>query len=316
MNGCHVHTPVERCHSFHFTLNTAHRADPSHTTVLRNRFVRDVNKRWNVIKRDIRISIVNNDCFGIQPDILRIFTPIPIKAFEFLRTSEKVSRFMSWLQQQEDAGILKMIRRPGAAIESAWSDIYIESAYAKGIRRSYTELNKAGYITQIPIGGIRAAMSHPIHADRVGIIYSRTFEDLKSVTAVMNAQSRRLITDGLTSGLARGIAEGKNPRIIARELYKDVANRVDKIGKVRARMIARTEVLNAHNEALHAQYQRTQEQLGIPIFIDVSLGANPCPICIDLEAGGPYPLEVTRGMLPAHPNCVCVPIPVRRKKVA
>lgn len=305
---------ITYCHQFNFTLNTARRADPSHTIWLRYRFVRDVDRRWNALKRDVRISIVPNDCFGIQPNVLRTFTPLPSKAFAFVRTPQKISLFMEWLQSQEDAGILEIIRKPGAAIETAWTDVYIESAYAKGVRRSYTEMNKAGYVTEIPIGGIRAAMSHPIHADRVGIIYSRTYEDLKSVTAVMNAQSRRLITEGLTTGLARGIAEGKNPRVIARELYKDVANRIDKIGKVRSRMIARTEVLNAHNEALHAQYQLTQEQLGVPILVDVSLGANPCPICIDLEHGGPYPLDMARGMLPAHPNCVCIIIPVRRKK--
>lgn len=305
-----------RCHQFNMTVNTAHRADPSQTTMLRARFISDVNRRWNALLRDTRISIINNDCFGIQPDVLRTFSPLPTKAFEFVRTPQKVSLFMEWLQLQEDAGILQIIRRPGFGVESAWSDVYIESAYAKGIRKGYTELNKAGYQTQLPLGGVRAAMAHPIHADRVGIIYSRTFEDLKSVTSVTNAQTRRLIAEGLTSGLARGVAEGKNPRMIARELYKDVANRVDKIGKVRARMIARTEVLNAHNEALHAQYELTQTQLGELIFVDISLGANPCPICIDLESGGPYPLDVSRGLVPAHPNCVCIIIPVRRKRKA
>ena len=312
-----MQTSVETCHNFNYTLNIVLRADPSHTIGLRASFVREVNKRWNAVKRDIRISIVDNDCFGIQPDVLRTFAPIPSKAFEFVRTPQKISMFMEWLQKQEDAGILKIIRRPGiSSVDASWSDIYVESAYAKGVRRGYSEMNKAGYTTTLPPGGIRQAMSHPIHADRLGIIYSRTYEDLKSVTAVMNAQSRRLITDGLTTGLTRGIAEGKNPRVIAREIYKDVANRVDKIGKVRCRMIARTEVLNEHNEALHAQYQRTQEQLGIPIFVDVSLGANPCPICVDLFDGNPYPLDVSRGMLPAHPNCVCILIPVRRKRVA
>lgn len=307
---------IERCHQFNITLNTALRADPSHTTVLRARFMRDMNRRWNALLRDMRISIIRNDCFGIQPDVIRIFTPIPSKAFEFVRTSQKVSLFMEWLQLQEDAGILQIIRRPGVGIEAAWTDIYIESAYAKGVRKGYTELNRAGYQTQLPLGGVRAAMAHPIHADRIGIIYSRTYEDLKSVTSVVNAQSRRLIAEGLTSGLARGMAEGKNPRVIARELYKDVANRVNVIGKVRARAIARTEVLNAHNEALHAQYELTQTQLGELIFVDISLGANPCPICIGLENDGPYPLDVSRGLVPAHPNCVCIIIPVRRKRKA
>lgn len=314
---------MNHCHQVTYRLNTVAQADPSRTTMLRYQFVRDVNKRFNALKRDIRISIIDRDCFGIQPNVLRSFlntkpnlltnVPLPSKAFEFVRTPQKVSMFMSWLEEQEAVGILTKIVRPGApGVEAAWTDVYVDSAYAKGIRQARSKLRRAGVpipaLEEVP-GGIGALMNQPLHADRVGIIFSRTFEDLKSVTNVMNAQSRRMIEQGLTTGLSRGIAEGKNPRVIARELYKDVANRVDKIGIVRARMIARTEVLNAHNEAAHAEFERAEVEIGKPIFVDVSLGANPCSICIDLESGGPYPLPEARGQLPAHPNCVCVHIP-------
>ena len=301
-----------KCHSIHLTLNNILKADPSRTTVLRAMFVRDMDKRFNALKRDIRISIVPNDCFGIQPGI-QIFAPLPPKAFQFLRTPQKVAKFMQWMEQQEELGILERLVVPGSqGLEVPWTNTYIDSAYAKGIRHGNTALRKAGYgSTAIGAGQL---LAHPIHADRVGIIHARTYEDLKSVTSVMNAQSRRLIAEGLTTGLARGIAEGKNPRLIAQELYKDVANRVDKIGKVRARMIARTEVLNAHNEAAMAQYERAQAEIGRVILVDISLGANPCEICIGLEQEGPYPLHEARGLVPAHPNCVCVTIPVKRSR--
>ena len=295
-------------------VNTVLSSDPSRTIMLRRQFVAQMNRRFRALKVDIRISIVDDDCFGIQPDVFRILASAGQKAFEFVRTPQKVSMFMDWLEKQEDVGILQKVIRPGAiGVESAWSDVYIDSAYAKGMRRGRTELQRAGYpvptFEQTP-GGLAGTMNQPIHADRIGIIYSRTFEDLKSVTQAMNAQVRRKIADGLTVGLARGLAEGKNPRVIARELYKNVADRVDKIGITRARMIARTEVLNAHNEALMAQYEQAEKDIGRPVMVDVSTGANPCDICVGLAASGPYPLAEARGMLPAHPNCVCVHIPV------
>lgn len=298
------------CHIFKYNINNALVGDPSRTTGIRLQFIRAVNKYFNVLKREIRISITRNDCFGIQPNVLYTLGAIPSKAFEFVRTPQKISGFMKWLAQQEKLGVLKRIPRAGfPGVEGSWADTFIDSAYAAGIRNGRAKLRKAG-ILPVADSGIGSIMNQPIHADRVGIIYSRTYEDLKSVTDVMNAQIRRKITDGLTTGLSRGIAEGKNPRVIARELYKDTANRVDKIGKVRARTIARTEVLNAHNEALMAEYERAQMITKKEIFLVVELGAKPCPICTDLKAGGPYPLHVGRGMFPAHPNCVCVLRPI------
>lgn len=284
--------------------------------MIRLAFIRDVNRRFNAVKRDIHQSIIDNDCFGIQPDVPRILTALPNKTFEFKQSVDKIAGFMRWLEEQEQLGILELVYRPGFASPTngvPWAHLYIDSAYHRGLRNAESWLQRAKYgiptIETLP-GGIRRAMRQPIHAQRIAVIYSRTYEDLKSVTQVMNAQIRRKITDGLTTGLARGLAEGKSPRVIARELFKDVANRVDKIGIVRARAIARTEVLNAHNDAQMAEYQQAEKYLGEPMMVDVNLGGNPCEICIDLEAGGPYELTRAMGQLPAHPNCVCVHIPV------
>jgi hypothetical protein len=300
------------------TFNRALRYDPTRTLTLRNRFAADVTKRFNALKRDISISIVDRDCFGIQPDLIALAASA-YRAFDFPRTQEKIAGFMAWLQEQEDAGILEVSIRPGTlrGIEEAWTDTYIQSAYAKGITRSRAELRKQGL--QIPdidaVGGVRSLFNQPFHADRLGVLYTRTFEDLKTVTQFMNGQIRRRISDGLTTGLTRGIAEGKNPRVIARELVKDVNNRVDKIGISRARMIARTEIIRAHHEANIAEYERAQDMFDVEVEIEIqaewaTAGFNVCPICLDLEAGGPYKLNEIRSMIPAHPNCRCVALPL------
>lgn len=307
------HCPIHGKHA----LNALLAADPSRTTMVRYRWIVETNKRFRSLKADIRTSIVDNDCFGIQSG-LQFLAAIPPNAFEFEIDPVKVARFMEWLRTEEEAGILQLVQRarfPGQP-NTYWTNTYIDSAYMRGIRNSDSWLKRAkagGSVTMQLPGGIEQAMSRPIHADRVALIYSRTYEDLKSVTAVMNSQIRTQISEGLTTGLARGLAEGKNPRTIARELYKNVEGRVDKIGITRARMVARTEVMNAHNEATMVEYEMAEKAIGQPIMIDVSLGANPCEICVDLEAGSPYERHRAMGLLPAHPNCVCVYLPYIEK---
>jgi len=179
-------------------VNAIFQADPTRTTTLRGRFVGEMNRRFGELKRDIRISIVDNDCFGIQPDVLRVLAPIPTKAYEFTRSQMKVLLFMKWLEEQEEAGILERIVRPRVhvGIEGAWTDVFIDSAYSQGMRRGRIELRRKGYTVptfeQIP-GGIGAVMSQPYHVDRIGAIYTRTYEDLRSVTQAMNGQVRRQI---------------------------------------------------------------------------------------------------------------------------
>ena len=300
-------------------LNAILRTDPTRTTTIRRRFAAKMTRLFLELKKDIRVSIVDNDCFGIQPDVLRTLVPAGKKAYEFARSEEKVRLFMKWLQEQEDAGILKMITRPGfPGIESPWTNVFIDSAYARGIRRGRNELRRGGYAVpafEEITGGIAGVMNQPYHADRIGVIYSRTFEDLRSVTQVMNAQIRRKIADGLTTGLARGIAEGKNPLTIARELMKDVGNRVDKIGITRARMIARTEVIRAHHVATIAEYERADAEMDVTVMAEwATAGFKVCDYCSDMAMGGPYSLKQIEGMIPAHPSCRCCALPIVKRE--
>jgi SPP1 gp7 family putative phage head morphogenesis protein len=275
-----------------------------------------MNVRFARLKIDIRKSIIDQDCFGIQPsNEVTALQATSRRQFAFPRSAQKVDAFMAWLEEQERQGILDIIYRPGSirGLEQAWTDVYIHSAYARGIMRGRTELSRAGYdvtpMGQIG-GGISALMNQPFHADRVGLLYTRTFEDLKSVTRIMNSAIRRTISDGLTIGLSRGMAEGKNPRQIARELYKDVQHHVDKIGVTRARMIARTEIIRAHHLATVAEYRRADAEMGVRVQAEWLTAGDErvCEFCVELQ-GKIYTLNEIEGMIPAHPQCRCCAIP-------
>lgn len=299
--------------------------DPTRTTAIRARFVSSVNRRWAELLRDMRISIVDNDVFGIEEMVRMggpvIMAPLRPKQFAFDLSPKKLEKFMAWLEEQEAAGILQLIQRPGARISELglygirvpWSNVWIDTAYAQGIRQSRAELRKLDptipSLDSIP-GGVSAVMNQPIHADRLAEAYARTYEDLKSVTSVTNAQMRRQIAEGLRTGITRGIAEGRNPRVIARQLFKNTADRINKIGKVRCRMIARTEVIRAHHLANVAE-MRIAEVEGVRVRAEWVTAGNPCPICADLASRQtPYTLDEIEPLLPAHVNCRCTIVPV------
>ena len=320
-----------------------HTKDPSRTISLRAKFVRDMDRRWDALKRDIATSIVKNDCFGIADMVAddkaeaagalvaadALGSGAIADKFVFTRTDKKVDAFMKWLAAEQDKGVLEIITRPGSRLgaQHPWTNMYIHTAHQKGIQQARQtvrrELSRAGFKDlvlpmELERGGIQAVMNGPVHADRLAATYMRTYEDLKTVTSVTNGRVRRELIDGLTTGLTQGIADGKHPSVIARDLMKNVNGRVDAIGKVRARMIARTEVISAHNKAQVGEYINANREIldagmqeHVEIKVDILVGGGPCPsgVCPEMGAGGPYTTAQADALVPAHPNCACSSAP-------
>jgi SPP1 gp7 family putative phage head morphogenesis protein len=305
------------------------RLDPSRTSGLRRRFEADAARRLDGLMRLIRESIITNDCFGLATPNATLSAPMSglqaatVHQFAFERnTTDKVAAFMRWLKQMEAEGILEVTVRHGGsgAIGVAWTDTYISSAYRQGINRALNEMQKAGIQTQMPLADIsgRAAVSAafalPIHADRVGAIYTRTFEDLKTVMDVVNADARRKLIDGLTTKLSTGIAEGRNPMAIASDMVKDVASGLDKIGLNRARLIARTEIIRAHHVATINEYRRADSEMNVKVEVEFKAteDARTCEDCLSLD-GKTFTLDEIEGVIPVHPGCRCTVIPITER---
>ena len=308
---------------------TAHeitRQDPTRTSALRRAFARDAAKRFRELRGVIRRAIVEEDVFGLRAprpgDVtittLQMSTP-GRRAFAFGTSQAKIDGFMDWVRDQEAAGILETTRRTqlGVSVQGAWSDTYIQSGYRRGIMRARQELKGQGF--PVPgleeSGGIDAVFNQPFHIDRVGLLYSRTFNDLQGITTAMDSQIGRV--------LAQGMAEGRNPIDIARLLTKTISGPVgglgltDTLGRFvpaerRAKMLARTEVIRAHHEATIQEYRNWAVEDVIVRVEWATAGANVCPDCADLE-GQIFTLDQIQGMIPLHPQCRCVAIPVKAK---
>lgn len=275
------------CGTLH--VNAAQRYDPTRTTTLRQEFEGAAAKRFRWLKGRINEAVISQDGFGLKTNR---------GEFDFPRSADKVSAFMAWLQSQVNAGILEI--RQGETVaraaERSWASLYVRSAYHRGMAHSASQLRKEG--VDVAPEWVTEAFTRPFHADRVGLAYTRTFEDLHGVTQAMSTQISR--------ELATGLASGKGPRDIARGMV----NRVDKIGITRARMLARTEVIRAHAEASLNSYEEAGV-MGVGVEAEWRTAQDDA-VCAECEAAaraGPYTIEEARGMIPLHPNCRCAYIP-------
>lgn len=257
------------------------------TQTLRAKFEGEMGRRFRRIKGLINEALVANDVLG-----LKVHRAPPTRAFDFPRSADKVAAFMAWLRDEQQAEILEL--RRGAPVsrsaENVWANLYVETAYQKGIALAGQKLRGAG--VKVDERWINAAFNRPVHADRLGLIFTRTFSELRGITEEMDRQISRV--------LAQGMAEGRGVRDIARALN----DRVDKIGRTRARMLARTEIVRSHNEASLNAYQEAGIE-GVDVEAEFLTASDPCPECAALAAGGPYSIDEARGLIPVHPNCRC-----------
>lgn len=295
-------------------INSVFLVDPSRTITLRQQFMADVTRRFRELKKAIRKAVVDNDVFGLVengPTSISILAASQPRQFAFSRSDQKVDLFMKWLDEAQKEGILaEVVSREGVHKGTQpWTNKYIYTAYQKGINRARQELKSKGYDVPTATGltprgrsPVTVAMNRPFHAERVALLYTRTFNELKGITAAMDQQISRT--------LAQGLAEGRNPLDIAKMLTE----RVDKIGITRARTLARTEVIAAHHRATIGEYREWGAE-GIRIMAEwLTAGGGVCELCAPMQ-GKIFSLDEIEGMIPFHPNCRCVAIPVEKEEV-
>lgn len=318
--------PAEKLSTPLLSVNAAiRRMDPTRTLFLRNRWAQDFRVRFAKLKQTIRRAVIDEDVFGLTPE----FPPLVMetartlktpgrRAFAFPRSADKVQAFMGWLQEQEQAGLLEITTMPqlGQASEGSWTNRYISDSYQRGVIRARYELARAGYAAPSieASGGLGMVMTLPFHVDRVGLLYTRTFSELKGITGAMDQVVSRT--------LAQGMADGDNPRLLAKKLVAAIDGKgagelgmFDRIGRFipaeqRAEMLARTETIRAFHQG-NIQEMRNWGTIGIRVQAEWMTAGDGrvCQRCLQLQ-GKVYTLDEIDGMIPYHPNCRCIALPI------
>jgi SPP1 gp7 family putative phage head morphogenesis protein len=199
-----------------------------------------------------------------------------------------VARFDKWL----DSLINKEILEPSVQLPNKWLSRVLGTAYDKGSRASRSSIakqlasSKNGLLPNHPF-------SNPAHIERAKLVYQRAFNDMEGVTSTMKTQMRRILSDG--------IMRGQNPN----EIGDLMADRINKIGKVRGRLIARTEIIRAHQEAAMEEARQLEAETGYTINMewDGRDDGRERPSHV-ARNGKIYTKEVAATLI-GEPNCRC-----------
>jgi hypothetical protein len=287
--------------------------DPTHTTALRNLFSREMRRRVDEIIKVIRISVIDNNCFGLT-DVKTNQDVVPTQWQEFAYddSQNKIAGFIEWLQKQVDTSILNK-----ALFSTVWFNKYILDAYQRGVVRARQELIKAGYVvpTIEETGGVEISMANPLYLDRIGLEYMCVLADLKGVTDQMASLMSRVLAEGFINGDSPSLIASKLIAVINGEGIGDLGL-TDSLGRfipagLRAEMIARTEIIRAHHLATIQEY-RNWAVFGVMVKAELVTAGDEkvCSKCLELEQGGPYSLDEAETMIPVHPFCRCCVVPI------
>lgn len=315
--------------------------DPTATKTIRNRWSAEMYRRFRALKGVVNEAVIENDVLGLgedapEPTVVQPGSPVsgpdiqtddgvvanaeaygralaanqgigpdavepPYPgAFNFPTDEAKVDAFMGWLREQERRGILEVTEVSGREVVAhrGWQNTYVRAAYRRGMEKGEWAMETAGI--DVPGETVDALFRSPQHADALGMLYTRAFSELDGVTAAMDQDISRTLADGL--------AQGWNPHKTAREIN----DRIGAVGLHRGRLIARTETIRAANEAALNRYEDLHRRIvGVTAVVEFATAGDDrvCPECLALE-GEIYNIEDARGVIPVHPNCRCLWLPV------
>ena len=256
--------------------------DPTKTFQLRQRAVAEINRRFAKIRKAVREAVLVG---GL------VTNAVSPGQFEYTRDANKIPEFNAWLQNEIDREILGIANGTIPAPEDHWLNVYVGDAYERGAKktRAYAERN----INSLDSLPDYHPLGNPFHMERAELIFQRVYSDLKGVTEVMSSQISRELANGMMRGL--------NPK----EVAENMADRVDKIGITRARLIARTEIVESHNRASLNEAEELEEETGVAIKMQwvTSMDGRerPSHAARHLKI---YPRDEASNML-GEPNCRC-----------
>ncbi len=149
--------------------------------------------------------------------------------------------------------------------------------------------------------GDRNAAELAIRFDRLPTETIEAFVGLSSdgsPLAVLFDDIAQAVPDALRFTLSSGLAQGRNPRAVARDMMT-----LATLPRRRAETIARTEMLRASREAQRRLYEASPAVTGYERV--ATQDARVCLACLALSGT----FHKTSEILPSHPNCRCVMVP-------
>lgn len=269
--------------------------DPSGTLALQKRYESAFGGRWGKVRAAARRLVVQDDAFGITDQGRGVITNAK---YQFATVPDRVGAFQTWFAREVNLALFdgNLGRSRDEATDRFFGNTFANTAYRRGLINAAGQLQQAG--ATVGSDYVVNAMSRGRHYDMLKRLHTRAYDDLRGISAEASKQ--------IGNSIAQGLVEQWSTEKIA----KAISDRIEKIGITRSRTIARTEILSGYNEAELNTYD--DAALNNVMLEPELLTAGDNRVCEECEAAAQqkYTLASARGLLPLHPNCRCVWLPL------
>lgn len=234
-------------------------SNPTQTRTFEKNWERDINRRWAEFKRTTVAELRRLNKLANPNDII-----IANKGALFTISASQQRTYMAFLQAEIDRLLLGTPEPPN------WQAQYQAQAYQRGLdstRASLisqgadivpTEIERLASLDLTPFTATSAlgtiTSNAPIHQDALEFLFTRSYEKLNGWTDAMATETRQILFDG--------VAQGKGIDDVVREMVK----RQD-VSKTRARVIARTETIQAFQISTTNEAARAAEEIGEEVLL-------------------------------------------------
>lgn len=280
-----------------FKINRANKQDPTRTATLRRKFTSNMMGRFNRLALEIKQTIYDNDFFDLKKG-QKQNKSLAKKDGASQPINKKVELFIAWLNQQIDVIIFGDKDNPVFGDKTGkWMDIYTRAAYESGLKAGYVELKREDYVdSEEPEPTLKGRSKRAQkYLSALLLLQLKTKEEIRGVTNAMVQQISRVIIDDISAG--------ESPKTVT----MDVINRLNKVGKTRAKETTETEIVRDHDYAkLDIWTEYDVEVVGILAEWITAQDDKVCAFCASNEFSV-WPINELYAMLPAHPYCRCAP---------
>ena len=270
--------------------------DPTQTTTLRTKkYKPKLTKRFRALKGAINTTLVENDALRLSETALAPDDLSPRDDFGFGSNARKQAGFERWLTLQLNEGVLERLPKERVLDGQHFTAPFVRAASRRGTNHALQTIAQSDVATNYDVSEVdlSEAFNTGVHQDLLKSVYLRNYRALEGITADVDKEISRVLSEGLTQGLG------------PRDLASNLNDRVDAIGFPRSETVARSETLYAYNEHALTEYERAGvEEIGVAVEWLATEDSRICGDCASL-AGTTYTIEEARGLLPYHPNCRC-----------
>jgi len=152
-----------------------------------------------------------------------------------------------------DASILvDTVLLEGEQSKNWFTELYVEAAVIRGTAQTFANLTQQSAVYAADRESLQALLMSDPYQRRMELVYARTFEEMKGLTATTKRNMARVLTDGIGRGIS--------PREVARNLRDQVGAETR-----RANTIARTEMTGALRRARWDEATEARDVLGLRI---------------------------------------------------